>query len=144
MDRFPSRNWLRWILFAVGGFLLVAMVPVFFPVRLMAFLHQQLGLGEFPDQPITLYLARSTSMLYAAHGAFIVFIARDIDRHWNLVPVIGWLHVLMGVTMLGIDLTSPMPTYWIVGEGVPIALAGLFIVWMWKRCPAKEPVIGRS
>ena len=138
MTGFPSRKWLRWILFAVGGVLLTAAVPVFFPVSWMAYLHEQLGLGEFPNRPITLYLARSTSMLYAAHGSFIVFIAKDIDRYWNLVPLVGWLHAIMGLTMLGIDLSAPMPTYWIVGEGIPIALAGVFILWVWKNCPAAE------
>jgi hypothetical protein len=49
------------------------------------------------------------------------------------VLVFGWLHVVIGLTMFGIDLTSPMPTYWIAGEGIPIAIAGLVIVWLWKK-----------
>jgi len=99
----------------------------------MASIHQWLGLGEFPDSPITVYLARSTSLLYAIHGALLVVVSFDLERYWPLAPVFGWLHVVIGLTMLGIDLTTPMPLYWIVGEGVPVALAGLLIVWLWRQ-----------
>ena len=109
------------------------MIPVFFPVSLMATIHGWLGLGEFPDRPITIYLARSTSLLYAVHGGLILFVAFNLDRYWQLVPVIGWLHVLIGTTMFAIDLTTPMPWYWTAIEGVPVALAGLVIVWLYRQ-----------
>jgi len=124
---------LRWMLGIIGCGLMVAAFAVFLPVGVMASCHQWLGLGEFPDSPITIYLARSTSLLYAVHGALMVFVSLDLKRYWPLVPVFGWLHVVIGLVMLGIDLTSPMPMYWIVGEGIPIAIAGMVIVEFWKR-----------
>jgi len=132
LDRGPAR-WLRWILLITGCGLVVATIPLFFPVAVVASIHQWLGLGEFPDSPITVYLARSTSLLYAIHGALLVVVSFDLERYWPLAPVFGWLHVVIGLTMLGIDLTTPMPLYWIVGEGVPVALAGLLIVWLWRQ-----------
>ena len=67
------RNYCRGLIGVVGVGLMSAIIPVFFPVDLMATLHQWLGvwgeLGDFPDAPITIYLARSTSLLYALHGA---------------------------------------------------------------------------
>ena len=72
-----------------------AIVPVFFPVALMATLHQWLGvggeLGEFPNAPITIYLARSTSLLYAMHGAVMFYVAWQFDRCQLLVPLLGCL-----------------------------------------------------
>jgi hypothetical protein len=131
-------TWLRWLLAIIGCGLMVAMIPMCFPRALMATIHGWLGLGEFPDAPITLYLARSTSLMYAVHGTLMLFVSFDVKRYWPMVAVFGWLHVLIGVVMFCIDWTSPMPLYWIAGEGIPIALAGLLIVWLWRM--AGRPV----
>ena len=128
-----SAKLLQAILAIVGCGLLVAAVAVFLPVETMAQMHRWLGLGEFPDAPITRYLARSTSMLYAVHGALMLYVSFDVKRYWPLVAVFGWLHVVIGLAMLGIDMTSPMPLYWIAGEGVPIAAVGALIVYLWRK-----------
>jgi hypothetical protein len=131
-DAGPAK-WVRWLLAITGCGLMVATIPVFFPVQLMATIHGWLGLGEFPDGAIAIYLARSTSLMYAVHGFLMLFVALDIQRYWPLVRVFGWLHVVIGLTMFGIDLTTPMPIFWIVGEGIPIAIAGLIIVWLYRK-----------
>jgi len=41
--------------------------------------------------------------------------------------------VVLGLTMLGIDLSSPMPLYWTLGEGLPIAAVGGLIVYLWRK-----------
>ena len=117
----------------VGVGLLMAVVPVFFPVSLMATFHQWLGLGDFPDAPITIYLARSTSVLYAIHGAVMFYVAWHFDRCQALVPLLGFLHVVLGLTMIGVDLNAGMPLYWTAGEGLPIALTGAAILWLYRR-----------
>ena len=99
----------------------------------MATLHQWLGLGDFPDAPITIYLARSTSLLYALHGAVMFYVAWHFDRCQLLVPLLGWLHVVLGTFMIGVDLNAGMPLYWIAGEGLPIALTGGAILWLFRR-----------
>jgi hypothetical protein len=126
------KKWLRILLVLIGCGLLVATIPIFFPVSLITTIHGWLGLGAFPDEPITIYLARSTSLLYAVHGCLILLVSFDLERYWPLVPVIGWLHVAIGLMMLGIDLTTPMPWYWTAVEGIPVALAGLVIVWLYR------------
>lgn len=128
-----STKFLRGLLALIGSGLLVAAFAVFLPVDTMTKIHQWLGLGEFPDAPITRYLARSTSLLYAVHGALMLYVSFDIKRYWPLVAVFGWLHVVIGLAMLGIDLTSSMPLYWTVGEGLPIAFVGGLIVYLWNK-----------
>lgn len=128
-----SAKFLRALLALVGCGLLVAAAAVFLPVETMAQMHRWLGLGEFPDAPITRYLARSTSLLYAVHGALMLFVSFDLKRYWPLVAVFGWLHVVIGLTVLGIDLSSPMPLYWTAGEGLPIAAVGALIVYLWRK-----------
>ena len=117
----------------VGVGLLLATVAVFLPVSQMAIMHRWLGLGEFPDAPITIYLARSTSLLYAMHGAVMFYVAWHFDRCQLLVPLLGWLHVVLGTCMIGVDLNAGMPLYWTAGEGLPIALTGGAILWLFRR-----------
>ena len=130
------RNYCRGLIGVVGAGLMLATVAVFFPVSVMATLHQWLGLGDFPDAPITIYLARSTSLLYAMHGAVMFYVAWHFDRCQLLVPLLGWLHVVLGTCMIGVDLNAGMPLYWIVGEGLPIALTGGAILWLYSRSPS--------
>ncbi len=52
-----ARTCVKFILLAAGAFLMCAALAVFLPVAAMASAHQWLGLGEFPDAPITVYLA---------------------------------------------------------------------------------------
>lgn len=130
---FDFPKWLRWFLLAAGAMLCCATFAIFFPADLMADFHRRLGLGTFPDQPITLYLARSTSLMYAVHGVMMLAIAWQIERYWGLVPLLGILHVAIGLLMLGIDLAAGMPWYWTAVEGGPIAAAGGLMLWMWKQ-----------
>ena len=109
---------------------MLATLAVFLPVELMATCHQWLGLGDFPDAPITIYLARSTSLLYAMHGVIMFYVAWHFDRCQLLVPLLGWLHVVLGVAMIGVDLKAGMPLYWTALEGLPIALTGGAILWL--------------
>jgi hypothetical protein len=125
-----SQKWLRLLLTVIGCGLLVATIPIFFPVSLMATIHGWLGLGKFPDAPITIYLARSTSLLYAVHGAVFLFVSFDLDRYRPLVFLLGWLHVVIGTTTFVTDLTAPMPWYWTAIEGVPVAAMGGAILWL--------------
>lgn len=132
LDEGPGK-WLRWLLAIIGSGLMIATIPVFFPVVVIETVHRWLGLGEFPDGPIPIYLARSTSMLYAVHGFLMLFVSFDLKRYWPLAQWFGWLHVVMGLVIFGVDVTTPMPSYWVAGEGIPIMLAGLLIVWLWRR-----------
>ncbi len=125
--------WLRRLMFLSGSFLLLATFAVFLPVAAMAEAHEFLGLGTFPDAPVTIYLARSTSILYALHGAVTVYVAWQWNPLKVMVPFLGFLHIVLGLTMLGIDLTTPMPAYWTAIEGGPVAALGVLIVWMSRK-----------
>lgn len=129
-------QWKRWtgqLLIVSGCFLILAVVPLFFPFDLMKTIHQWLGLGELPDSPIVVYLTRSTSMLYAVHGFVTVYTGFKIERLWPMAALLGFLHVGIGLTMIGVDLNAGMPAYWIAGEGGPIAGLGVLILYLWNR-----------
>lgn len=124
---------LQWILLLSGVFLMSAFATTLLPVSWMASTHQWLGLGEFPNSPITIYLARSTSLLYGVHGLLMFYTGWSIETHWRWVTIFGWLHVLMGSSMVMIDWTSGMPAYWTAIEGPPVAILGVVILLLLKR-----------
>ena len=111
-------KWKLWtgrLLLVSGSFLLLAIVPIFFPVTLMNTIHGWLGLGEMAQTPIVIYLARSTSILYAVHGAVMVYTGLKIERLWPMVMLLGVLHVAIGLTLIGVDINAGLPLYWILG-----------------------------
>ena len=124
---------LKWILILSGAFLIMALLAMLLPVETMSQIHNGLGLGEFPDQAISVYLARSTSLLYGIHGVLMLYTGLTLNHHWRLVWVFGWLHVTIGISMLIIDLLAPMPWYWICGEGPPVAALGVLILVLGKK-----------
>lgn len=121
---------LRILLGVIGVGLMMATPAIFLPVSWMAGCHQWLGLGDFPATPITAYLARSTSLLYAVHGFLMFYTAVHLGQFLPLAKVFGYLHIVIGLVMLGIDLTAPMPLYWTAIEGIPISLTGVALVWL--------------
>lgn len=125
--------WIGRLLVVSGAFLVLATLPVFFPVSLMQQLHEMLGLGEMPDAPIVTYLARSTSIMYAVHGFVTVFTGLKVERLWPMVWLLGLLHAGIGLLMIYVDISAGMPLYWTLGEGAPICGLGLFILYLWKR-----------
>ena len=133
MQIMNAKKILSWLMMIVGCGLMIAFLFVLMPGSQMDAIHQWLGLGELPDVPITSYLTRSTSMLYGIHGVLMFVCGKNIRKYADLMPVFGWLHVGIGVALIGIDLTSGMPRWWTAFEGAPIALTGLLVVWLSKK-----------
>jgi len=131
-----AEKWLTLLLRLNGALLLLALPTVFLPVSTMNQIHQALGMGEFPDQPIAQYLARSTSALYAVHGAVTLLIAIAPRRHWSLIGPLACLHIFLGAVLFVTDLTAGMPWFWTAVEGIPIALFGCLLLALWR---AAEP-----
>jgi hypothetical protein len=120
---------LKWLLRIIGGVELCAIPFIFFPVSWMADVHDRvLGLGPLPGAPITEYLTRSLSALYALHGAVVFRLSFDVPRFRPLVPFLGGLHVLLGLVILGIDLSAGLPWWWVLGEGPGIIVGGLLVL----------------
>ena len=124
---------LSWLMTIIGCGLMVAFFFMVIPAKWMMEIHARLGLGDMLNTPLTFYLARSTSLLYGVHGVLMFVCGRNIRKFSDLIPIFGWLHVLIGTAMIGIDLTSGMPWWWTTFEGAPIALTGLALVWLSKK-----------
>lgn len=94
--------------------------------------------GEaFPAVPVAWYLARSTSLLYALHGALVVFVSFDVHRYWPLIRFLAFAAVIHGGLILVIDLNSGMPGWWSGIEGPCFAITGLIMLELMRRIPAQ-------
>lgn len=141
-DREPSagasprlRVALVWLLRLDALALTTAFVAIFLTRDFMAASHRELGLGEMPMTPLVDYLTRSLALMYATRGLFVWLAASDVDRYRPLVSLIGASNVLIGLTLLGIDLVAGMPNFWTGFEGPPIALVGIAILWLARKAP---------
>lgn len=114
----------------MGAFATFAIVPVFFPYAWMNSLHQLAGLGELPSEPIVLYLARSTSAFYFMVGVYAMAFSTDISRYRPLIKLWAMMISLMGLMLIGIDLSAGMPVYWTLSEGPPLFAIGLLATWL--------------
>lgn len=86
----------------VGVVCTLGVAGLFLPRESMARVHEWCGLGTFPDAPITVYLARSTSALCALYGGLLILTARDVKRYRAVVAYQAWgiLVVSTGVAVM--------------------------------------------
>lgn len=120
-----SRFMLVLLLRAFGGVTCTALFAVFLPTRWMADTHAWLGLGDFPTAPITLYLARSLSALYAMLGGLVVLVSFDVVRYATIIRYMAYTTIGFGVLALGIDLSAGLPSYWTAYEGPGAVVVGV-------------------
>jgi hypothetical protein len=96
-----------------------------------------LGLAPLAETPLTFYLARSTSALYALHGAILLLAASDPPRYRSLILLLGASNLVFGAVLLGIDLEAGMPAWWTAAEGPGVVLIGAALVLLARRLPAE-------
>jgi hypothetical protein len=121
------------VLRGLGCMDLLALIAVLLPHEWMARLHALAGLGELPRLPLVGYLSRSSSLLYALHGAMIVFLSFDIARYGRLITFLALAALVHGALMLAIDVAESMPLWWIVVEGPGFAATGAIVLLLQGR-----------
>ncbi len=119
---------LKWSLRLFGSVDLLAIVAVFMSATWMVAGHRVCGLSEFPAGPVTVYLARSVAMLYAFHGVLLWWMSFDVVRRREMIGVMAWGAVVMGLLLIGIDLRSGMPVWWCLLEGPAFTASGVWLL----------------
>jgi len=126
---------LIWIL-RIGGVLLVLAFPAaLLPASTMAEIHAWLDLGNFPDQPITDYMARSLSLLYGFHGVLLLIISVDVRHFRKLIGWMAWLTMGLGLALLAVDLHAGMPASWTWSEGPPVVVIAVVMLYLLRSVP---------
>lgn len=137
-----AERWLVRALIAFATLDLLALGAVFFPYEWMNEIHRRCGLGELPREPIVSYLARTASLLYALHGAVILFVAFDVRRYWPMVRFLAMLAIAHGVLLISIDVREALPGWWQAIEGFCIAAMGFAIWWLLRRAERERSFRG--
>jgi hypothetical protein len=113
---------------------LLALAALALPHALLAKAHAWAGLGTLPEIPVVGYLARSASLLYALHGAVVLFISFDLVRYWRFITFLAAVACVHGALLLGIDLAEGMPLWWTILEGPAIVVAGIVVLGLQRLC----------
>jgi hypothetical protein len=130
---------LLWVMRLNAAVLLCAAPCVLLPFATMDSVHRTL-LGEsLPDRPITRYMARSLSLLYASYGLITLFVTLDWRHYRRAVPFIAWLHIVFASAMVVVDLEAGMPWWWVAGEGPPLIGMGILMLWLYRRASRSGP-----
>ncbi len=124
----PSIRPVRVALRVLGVTDMLAFIAVVMPAAWIQWGHQWSGLGEFPDEPIAAYLARSASALYALHGLMLIYISFDVRRYWPLIRFMASIAVAHGLIMYSIDVAVGMPVWWTRFEGPAFSTTGLIVL----------------
>ena len=111
-----------------GGLDLCALAAVLLPQGFIEGAHRALGMGSFPAEPIALYLVRTTSALYALHGAMILFVSFDVERYRPLIRFLALAALVHGAVIFGIDLALDLPLWWRCLEGPAFAASGAIVL----------------
>ena len=125
--------------------LLLAAPCALLPFAWMDSVHREaLGLGSLADVPITRYLARSLSLVYAMHGAVVLFVTLRWPRLCFAVPYLAGLHVVFGCAMLAVDLDAGLPWWWVAGEGPSLVAFALVVLAVSRRANASSAVASQG
>lgn len=137
MSENPSRpNYegiLKLILQIVGAISLFALIFVAAPYSWMNAIHDWLGLGALPGEPVVGYLARSTSAFYATVGGLLLLLSTDIPRFRPIIAYVGWFFAVFGVVLTLIGVFERLPWWWIVNEGPFSTVYGAAILVLLRK-----------
>lgn len=126
---------LQLLLCGLGAFDLLAFGAMLMPEDWMAATHAWLGMGEFPRATVVEYLARSSSLMYAQHGAVFLFLSSDVRRYRPLIRLMAFIAILSGGIMLAIDLLTGMPSFWTIIEGPGYIVLASTVLALERRLP---------
>ena len=98
-----------------------AAIAMVMPLQWILSAHQWLGLGGFPDSPITEYLARATSALCVFYGGLVFMLATNVR---NYLPIIRYQAIAMMI------LSALSAVVWVrIGLATKWAILDLAIGW---------------
>jgi hypothetical protein len=117
----------------IGTAALLAVVAVVMPYSWMNAIHQWLGMGQLPPEPIVGYLARSTSAFYALLGGLIWVVSFDLYRHRQVLCYLGAVIIFFGVALLVVDIVEGLPQHWVLFEGPLNTAFGVYILIVSRR-----------
>jgi len=112
----------------IGAAGVLAIFAAVMPASWMTATHEWLGLGAMPTDPIVVYLARSTSLFYAAFGGLAILVSFDLRRHRAVVSYLAACTIAVGAVLGVADHLCGLPLWWSVSEGVTTVAMGVVLL----------------
>lgn len=128
--------WMARMLRLFGLMDFIAVLAVVLPRGSLAAINDWCGLEPLPEVPVVEYLARSGSLMYALHGAMLIFVSFDVPRYRTLIGFLACSAIVQGAILYTIDWALPMPTWWKTIEGGCIAATGVVLLTL--RRPGRD------
>jgi hypothetical protein len=119
-----------WILRIIGFFGMLATGAMLMPFSWMLAIHEHLGLGKMPQEPVVQYLARSLSAFYAMVGVMFWYVSFRVPQYWDFVRLVAILFIVFGGVLWWVDVKSQMPLLWTLQEAPPAILVGLWMLYL--------------
>ncbi len=117
-----------------GGICLLASIACIVPTEFIATIHRDvLGWGNFPAEPITIYLARFASALVAAGGVLSLTMSRDVVRFRPIIEVYAICIAVIPLWVMLITASGGLPWWFLVGD---IVCSSLIAGLLWFGCQA--------
>jgi hypothetical protein len=108
------------------------------PREAMVATNLWLGLEPLVETPLVLYLARSTSGLYALRGLSYFVAASDPVRYRPLIVFIGATNVAFGLALGAIGVSAGMPAWWTALESPFVIGTGILILVLVRWVPLER------
>jgi hypothetical protein len=121
---------LVWVLRLAGAVEIFALVAVVMPRSWMEISHASLGMGEFPDGPLLMFMIRQASYTYGIHGLSLWVLASDVQRFRPLIVFNGVAFLVAAPVFFLIDLTSGMPVWWTLSDPMSCGIFGAALLWL--------------
>jgi uncharacterized membrane protein len=128
-----QKRFFRLFLRILGSAAGLAVLAVVMPYSWMDAIHQRLGMGKLPDEPIVGYLARSTSAFYALLGGLLWTVSFHLQRNRLVLRYLGFAIILFGIALSIVDWIEGMPLFWKISEGPSNMVFGIVILWISHR-----------
>jgi hypothetical protein len=128
-----AERMLTWLLRFLGGLTLLALFPMVMPTDWMSAANDWLGLEPLHRSPLTEYLTRSLSAIYALVGALTLYVSLEVRRYLGFVAFAGKLTVLLGLVFSALDAWAGLPGAWSWSEGPLTVALGMLMFWLARR-----------
>ena len=125
------RWWLVAVLRVSGVGMMFALIFVLCPFSWMVRINGWLGMGqELVYTPVTSYLIRTLSGMYAIIGGLFVFISYDLHRYREIIRFLGTIAIAAGLGITILDAILRLPLMWTVLEGPMTIGLGAIILYL--------------
>jgi uncharacterized BrkB/YihY/UPF0761 family membrane protein len=124
---------LQFFLRMVGAVMGLALIALFMPRAWMAWCHEQIGLGAFPDAPIAEYLARGTSGLCALVGGLFWLMSRRPAEHRTLIRYVAVGMAALAVILGTYAVRMGIPASWALGDSAGALVTAIVILVLQGR-----------